>query len=61
MWPVMSSSTCTVIFFFCRLGPVILTSLRRKVSPEPSAKKVRKATSVSWPAAAISPTVPLHR
>ena len=40
MWTLISSSACTVIFFWLRRGPASLTILRRNVSPEASRNSV---------------------
>ena len=44
----MSSRMCTVTFLRLSDGPVSLTSLRLKVSPDSSRKNTRKMTMVAW-------------
>src|SRR5690606_39566712 len=57
---LMSSRIWTVIFLFDKDGPVILTSLRLKVSPESRAKNTRNRTMVNWPKKDAAPTDPIH-
>lgn len=47
--------------FLLSAGPMILTTLRRKVSPAASKKNVRKSTTVAWPATVTTPSVPMRK
>ncbi len=56
----MSSRMCTVIFLRDSEGPVSLTSLRLKVSPDSSRKNTRKITIAAWLSKPITPIEPAH-